>query len=89
MKIKTGFDLHNVCGAEIVLATGRENIDFTKVVSLNESATLMWKAVHGHEFTLDDMVKVLTTEYEVDAETAARDAQAMIDQWVEIGMVEL
>ena len=88
MKIKNGFDLRSVCGANIIVATGRENIDFSKVISLNESASLMWKAVHGREFTLEDMVDVLTQEYEVDAETATKDAQAIVDQWVEIGLVE-
>lgn len=88
MKIKNGFDLRSVCGVDIIVATGRENIDFSKVISLNESASLMWKAVQGREFTLEDMVAVLTQEYEVDAETATKDAQAIVDQWIEIGLVE-
>jgi len=88
MKIKDGFNLRNVCGVNIIVATGRENIDFSKVISLNESAALMWKAVDGKDFTIADMVKALTDEYEVEQAAAQKDAEAIVAQWKEIGLVE-
>ena len=59
MKIKKGFDLREVCGENIVVAYGRENIDYNKVISLNESAAYLWKAVAGKNFTADTMAKLL------------------------------
>ncbi len=38
MKVKKGFKLRNVCGEYIVVAEGVENIDFSRVISLNDSA---------------------------------------------------
>ena len=38
MKIKKGFELRNVCGEHVVIATGIENVDFSKMITLNESA---------------------------------------------------
>ena len=88
MKIKEGFELRDVCGESVIVATGRKNIDFSKVISLNESASLMWRAFVGRDFEVEDMVKVLTDNYEVDDETARKDISALIAQWREIGLTD-
>lgn len=88
MKIKSGFELRTVCKENIIVAFGEENIDFSKVISLNESAALMWRAVLGKDFNADDMAEALMQEYEVDRETAQKDAEAMLQQWLEVGLIE-
>ena len=88
MKIKKGFELRTVCKENIIVAFGEENIDFSKVISLNESAALMWRAVLGKDFSAEDMADALMQEYEVDRETALKDAQAMLQQWQEVGLIE-
>ena len=88
MKIKKGFELRTVCKENIIIAFGEENIDFSKVISLNESAALMWRAVLGKDFSAEDMDDALMQEYEVDRETALKDAQAMLQQWLEVGLIE-
>ena len=42
MKIKDGFELREVCGEYVILSSGMENIDFSKIISLNESAAFLW-----------------------------------------------
>ncbi|MBQ3781125.1 MAG: PqqD family protein [Bacteroidaceae bacterium] len=88
MKIKEGFELRNICGENIVIGHGVENINFTKVISMNESAADIWQRVVGKEFTLDDMVKALTDNYDVDAETARRDSELLLKDWTEAGFIE-
>lgn len=88
MKIKEGFELRDVCGENVIVATGRKNIDFSKVISLNESASLIWREVVGKDFTTEDLVKVLTDNYEVDEATAKADAETLVSQWQEIGLVD-
>ena len=88
MKIKKGFELRTICKENIIVAFGEENIDFSKVISLNESAALMWRAVLGKDFSAEDMADALMQEYEVDRETALKDAQAMLQQWLEVGLIE-
>ena len=61
MKIKNGFELRNVCGENVIIAHGVENIDFTKVITLNESAALIWRQVEGKDFTEQDMTTILLT----------------------------
>ena len=55
MRIKKGFELRDVCGEHIIVAYGIENIDFNKVISLNESATYLWKNVVDKDFDVETM----------------------------------
>ncbi|MBR6035918.1 MAG: PqqD family protein [Bacteroidaceae bacterium] len=88
MKIKEGFELRNVCGENIIIAHGVENIDFTKVITLNESAAFIWRHVEGKDFTEEDMVQLLLDEYEVDAPQAQADVQQLLNSWLQAGLVE-
>lgn len=87
MKIKEGFELRSVCGEHLIMASGRENIDFSKVIWLNESAKVMFDAVKGKTFTVQDMADALLNEYEVDAATALADAEKILGEWKQIGFV--
>ncbi len=88
MKIKKGFELRDVCDEHIIVAYGIENIDFNKVISLNESATYLWKNVVDKDFDVETLVSLLLQEYEVDAETAKRDAGVLLDEWTKAGLIE-
>ena len=87
MKINQGFELREMCGERIIIATGKENIDFSKVISLNESAAWLWNEVEGKEFTPETLAALLRKQYEVDEATALADATALAAQWVSIGLV--
>ncbi len=89
MRVKKGFINRNVCGESVLLATGQENIDFTNIISLNETADFLWKELAQREdFTIDDMVELLTGEYEVEADEAKADCQALVQQWTDAGILE-
>lgn len=77
-----------ICGMAVVVAHGIENIDFSKIISLNESAAYLWRKVEGHDFDADELARLLTEEYEVDEATALRDATAMIKEWTGAGLLE-
>ena len=87
MKINEGFELRKVCDENVIVAYGRKNIDFSKVISLNESAAFLWNAVVDKEFTCQDLADILCKEYEVDAQTALKDVAQMVASWKELGLV--
>ena len=87
MKINQGFELREMCGEHIVIGTGVENIDFSKVISLNESATWLWKEVEGKDFTPETLAALLVKQYEVDDAVALADAKALVNQWISVGIV--
>lgn len=88
MRAKTGFNLRTVCGENIIVAEGEENIDFSNIISMNESSAYLWKNIQGKEFTLEDLVKLLTEEYEVDEATALKDVKALTDLWNQAGIIQ-
>lgn len=77
MKIKDGFKLREVCGETVVMAEGANMVNFSKIIRLNNSAALVWKAVQGKEFTEDDIANILCESYEIDRATALADAKTL------------
>lgn len=82
MKQKDGFGLRNVCGENVLVAEGLENINFCKIIHLNETAAYLWEKLEGREFEVADMVDLLLQEYEVDKETATQDCAKLAEEWI-------
>lgn len=88
MKAKPGFNLRVVCGENIIVAEGEENIDFSNIISMNESSAYLWKNIQGKEFSHQDLVDLLTAEYEVDEATAMKDVKTLTDLWLQAGIID-
>ena len=88
MKAKPGFNLRVVCGENIIVAEGEENIDFSNIISMNESSAYLWQNIQGKEFTHEDLVGLLTQEYEVDEATARKAVKALTELWLQAGIIE-
>ena len=89
MKLKKDFKLRQVCGENIVTAEGMQAIDFSKLISLNETAAFLWKeAGKPGEFTAQSLAEALQKEYEVEKSEAEKDCQAIINQWTKEGLAE-
>ena len=88
MIIKEGFVLRTICGQNVVSGEGPSQVNFSKLVSLNDTAAYLFKAVQGREFTAETLANLLLDEYEVDRETALKDAESLCAQWKEIGIAE-
>lgn len=88
MKIKDGFTLRTMLGENIVVGEGLSQVNFNKLITLNETAAFLWKEVSGKAFTKEDLVKLLTDNYEVEEERAAADVDKLIDTWIKEGIAE-
>lgn len=89
MKIKSGFELQNVCNEYLVISAGIENVDFSKIISLNPTAAYLWGKVAGMEsFTADTLTELLLQEYDVEESIAREDSQMIIERWLETGLLE-
>lgn len=87
MNFKPGFELRDICGEKVVIATGIENIDFNQMIALNESAAYLWQQVADKEFNADTLTQLLCQEYEVDEATAQTDAENLISEWTKQGLI--
>lgn len=89
MKVKNGFNLREVCGEHIIVAEGDENIDFSNIISMNESSAYLWEEVQKMgTFTVNNLVELICNQYEIDETTARKDAIALAAQWGTAGIIE-
>ena len=88
MRIKKGFILRTICGQNVISREGVANVNFSKLVSLNETAAFLFSKVSGEDFTPETMADLLLEEYDVTRERALEDCKVLCDQWVEIGIAE-
>jgi len=87
MKIKEGFILRSICGEYVVVGEGLTQVNFNKMLSLNETAAYLWKEAQGKEFTKEDLVQFLLEKYEVSPEQAAADVDKLVNIWIQEGVV--
>ena len=89
MKVKNGFNLREVCGENIIVAEGDENIDFSNIISKNESSAYLWQEVQKLDnFTIDTLTQLLCEQYEIDEATAKKDVTTLATQWAVAGIIE-
>lgn len=78
MKIDSSKKVRHVSGENIILMQAEGMADMTQVVGFNESALELYNQLKGREFTDNDVVRAITSTYEVDEATARADAAAWV-----------
>lgn len=86
MKINPIYKVRKVAGENIILLQGKNSGDMTRVVAFNDSALLMWDNLQGKDFTIDDVVKVLLDNYDVEESVARADAENWVATLNENGL---
>lgn len=89
MKLKDGFKLHQIDDECVILAEGIDNIDFSKMISLNESAAYLWRSLEEKNFTEQTVTDLLLSEYEVSKDLASQDAKSFIQTLNDAGVLDL
>lgn len=89
MRIIEGFILRNIMGQATIVGEGVGQIDFNKLITLNDSAAYLWQSVEGKEFDMQTLANLLVDKYGIDQDTALTDAKAIANKWIEIGVVNL
>ncbi|MBR6894400.1 MAG: PqqD family protein [Bacteroidaceae bacterium] len=89
MRLKKGFVLREVCSEKVIVGEGAETVDFGKMISLNDTAAMLWKTAEElGDFTVDELADALTEVYEVNREQALSDVQKLTEGWKEAGLAE-
>ena len=87
MKVKSDYMLRNVAGYHVVVPVGEGSLNFNGVINLNETGATLWKTMESH-VTEEDLVKALTSEYEVDEQIAKTDVAAFIKKMKEANLID-
>jgi len=87
MKINDGFVLRTICKRNVVSGEGTANVNYSSLITLNDTAAYLFKNLQGKEFTEETAVGLLLEEYDVDRETASKDVKALFEKWKETGLL--
>ena len=87
MKFREGFKVRSMAGENIVIMQGTAGSDMTRIISLNDSSLLLWNELQNKEFEVADVANILISNYEIDTETAERDAKAWVEKLAECGLI--
>lgn len=87
MRIVKEFIMRTVAGETILVPTGATAEEFNGMLTLTETAKVIWENLEKVD-SLDEMVHVLTEQYEVDEETAKQDTVALVSELLRIGFIE-
>ncbi len=87
MKIKKGFILKDVAGNTFVVAVGSMSKKFNGIITLNETAKLIWQClVDGAE--KEEIVEKIMNEYDAEREIVEKDVDSFIAKLDGDGILE-
>ncbi len=86
MKKNNEFIIRELEGKYLLIPFGQKALDFNGVITVNETAKFLWETC-GEEINQSDLVNALVTEYDVDCETAEKDAADFIKVMKEAGCI--
>lgn len=88
MKLKDGLMLREIAGQWVVVPMGKMIVQFSGIITLNESGVLLWKGIEqGHD--KDELLGLLLSEYDIDVETAKNDIDEFVNSIIEKDLLVL
>lgn len=88
MKIKENYRVREIAGENLIVKQGESHADMTKVISLNNSALLLWDKLKREDFSLEDAAHILMNHYGIPKEQALFDAQKWVDALASCEIIE-
>jgi hypothetical protein len=87
MKTRKGYILRSLGKEFVLVAEGLDAVDFSRMISLNESAAFLWKSVEDKDFEAETLVELLLDEYGITRDVAEKDVAALLQTWKETDMI--
>ena len=88
MRIKDNLRLRKIGSRSMVVREVEGEVNMTDVFTLNATASDIWSAFAGKDFTGEDLVGYLIDNYEVTLERAAADVADLLSRWKEFGLID-
>lgn len=71
-RIKDGFTIRQIAGTWVAVPNGSRATDTSVLVTMSDTAVFLWNLLI-EEIGIDQMIMKITTEYEIDEQTAQKD----------------
>ena len=86
MKIVKDFILREIAGECVLIPTGVTTQEFNGLITLSETAKFIWENIENVD-SFQEMIALILENYEIDEQTATKDAWEFINQLTETGFV--
>lgn len=86
MKANDQFILRTIAGDHLLIPVGETAISVKGMIVLSESGALIYEKLKDG-CSKEDLISMLTTEYEVSEEEALRDTDAFLNQMRQLNML--
>ncbi len=87
MKRNENYVVKELMGSYVLVPLGEAAIDFNGVITLNETAKIMWESANG-DFTEQDLAAALIKQYGIDEATAKAAVESFLNTMKEEGCIE-
>ncbi len=72
----------------LIVDPSQDMVDLSTVYTLNSSAAWLWEQLKGKEFNIDGIVELLCENYDVDIDQATSDAETLLQDFQNQGLLE-
>lgn len=86
MILNPKFKVTNIAGEYLVIPVGNENVSTADMICLNEATAFLLEQMKTPK-TEQELVVLLTAEYDVDPETAATDIRETMKNLISYGVI--
>lgn len=86
MKLCDNYVMKNLANETILVHQDEKNVDFSKIINLNEIAVFIINKIQEGLNTLE-ICKAITKEYDIDEKTAEEDTENFIKKLLELGII--
>ena len=87
MKLKENLNVRKIGDEYMMVSDSGSGLDYTRVISLNESAAYLVQEVNQKEFTKEEWITLLMDKYNVDEEQAKADVKLLIEKFAKEGQI--
>lgn len=87
MKIKKDYVLRQVTDTWVVLPLGDAAVDFSGMLTLNESGAMLWRVLEQGA-DRESLTAALLAEYEVSRQQAMADVEIFLNKLLQAGCLE-
>lgn len=88
MKLKDNLTIRKIGDEYMIVSESGSGLDYTRVISLNETAAYLVQEVQQKEFTQGQWVDLLMVKYKVDEDRAKLDVQVLVDKLTKEGLLD-
>lgn len=88
MKLKPGYLIQKIAGENILITGGSGDVDFSKMLVLNDSATMLVQTLIDGEVSMEELVNLLVVNYNVEINQAETDIEELLNELKKQNIVE-